>query len=1090
MRLLLVVLVAVFLPCVDAAADPIFVEDFHSTAAIDMDSTTAYVDTIGGYARMPDFSPSLVGGCVTGGVCQDVERDGYLAYAACGDAGLKIVDLRHIYPISFSVLGAWDSPGYAYAVTAAGDDLYLADGSSGVHRIPVGDPTSPGTPVTYDTPGSAFDVCVRGDLVYVADGANDLVILDFSTPSTPTLAGHCSLAGTAVTVIVAGDRAYLACHSGGLQIVDVSDPASPTPLGGYTVPDWGQAVAVDGSVAWLIDWGNSLLGLDVSDPANPSLLGGAALPGEARAYDILLDGGRAYVACGEDGLAVFDVGDPTAPALLALTDTPGFARDLDRDGNWVAVADDDAGLQEMRIASWEFSVSFYATPVATAGTPQDVAVWGDYAYVADGAHGVALFDISDPSTPAVISSRYVPGFSQGLAVDGTRLYVAAHEYGLQILSLAPPYKPGALGSLDTPGQARAVAAAGDVVCVADGTGGLRLIDASDPMAPFALGSRTAVNAVALAVHGDLVAVADSTTAVALVSIADPAAPSLVGTATASDRAVDVIWRGRRLYVMTNASIEVFDVTAPAAPVRVALMAAYPAIPGAAVLVGDQIFAPATNGRVVLVDVADPDALDYEDYRLTPGGELVRGMCPHGDFLMTALDGAGAGLAPVRFGQREFDVWKGRVMSKPLAIGRSAQHFWVDADVADGCFLLRLSGDGFDTYEYYTSCPMYPPSQLLQLSLPTSEFGWELLLASDVDHVSPICTRVTITALESAPRIFAIEDVPGDQGGLVRIRFAAPYMDVDEGGGDGGYNLWRRVDDPALAGALAAGAGEAVADADLPGVALRSVRDRLFADPAAKGELPSGVWEVLGGFSAAAQLTYILPAATLADSCAAGVPWSVYCLTYHEGAAFCCSPPDSGYSKDNIAPGVPEGVQVDYAAGGNELNWLPCADQDFQYFRVYRGEDPGFVPAPGNLAHATAATAWTDPAAEPWRWHYKVSSVDDADNESLAAGPGETTGLEGPPPSSWTLHTNTPNPFNPATRLAYEAPPGGGAVKLRIFDARGALVRTLVNENVPGGKHDAFWDGTDVAGRHVAAGVYYARLEAPGHARTVKMTLVQ
>ena len=73
-----------------------------------------------------------------------------------------------------------------------------------------------------------------------------------------------------------------------------------------------------------------------------------------------------------------------------------------------------------------------------------------------------------------------------------------------------------------------------------------------------------------------------------------------------------------------------------------------------------------------------------------------------------------------------------------------------------------------------------------------------------------------------------------------------------------------------------------------------------------------------------------------------------------------------------------------------------------------------------------------------------------------------------------LLPNAPNPFNPSTRLMFElAVPA--TVELKVYDARGALVRSLGVGALPAGVHHAVWNGTDDAGRQVASGVYHVQM---------------
>jgi len=88
-----------------------------------------------------------------------------------------------------------------------------------------------------------------------------------------------------------------------------------------------------------------------------------------------------------------------------------------------------------------------------------------------------------------------------------------------------------------------------------------------------------------------------------------------------------------------------------------------------------------------------------------------------------------------------------------------------------------------------------------------------------------------------------------------------------------------------------------------------------------------------------------------------------------------------------------------------------------------------------------------------------------------------------------LYANQPNPFNPQTTIKYDIPADSWAT-LRIYDVRGALVRTLVDTDLPRGSHQATWDGRDASGRGMASGSYFARLEAGGRVETVRMSLVR
>ncbi len=92
------------------------------------------------------------------------------------------------------------------------------------------------------------------------------------------------------------------------------------------------------------------------------------------------------------------------------------------------------------------------------------------------------------------------------------------------------------------------------------------------------------------------------------------------------------------------------------------------------------------------------------------------------------------------------------------------------------------------------------------------------------------------------------------------------------------------------------------------------------------------------------------------------------------------------------------------------------------------------------------------------------------------------------PTSFALGQNYPNPFNPSTIIPYQIPVSTH-VRLEVFNLLGQRLATLVDAERSAGAHTAQWDGTDVAGRAVGAGVYIYRLSGGGMTESRRMVLV-
>jgi len=93
------------------------------------------------------------------------------------------------------------------------------------------------------------------------------------------------------------------------------------------------------------------------------------------------------------------------------------------------------------------------------------------------------------------------------------------------------------------------------------------------------------------------------------------------------------------------------------------------------------------------------------------------------------------------------------------------------------------------------------------------------------------------------------------------------------------------------------------------------------------------------------------------------------------------------------------------------------------------------------------------------------------------------------PSAVVLEQNMPNPFNPDTRIGFTLEDAGRA-SLRVFDAAGRLVATLVDQNLPAGRHEYVWGGRNSRNQAAASGVYFYQLRTGGSVMTRNMVLLK
>jgi FtsP/CotA-like multicopper oxidase with cupredoxin domain len=153
----------------------------------------------------------------------------------------------------------------------------------------------------------------------------------------------------------------------------------------------------------------------------------------------------------------------------------------------------------------------------------------------------------------------------------------------------------------------------------------------------------------------------------------------------------------------------------------------------------------------------------------------------------------------------------------------------------------------------------------------------------------------------------------------------------------------------------------------------------------------------------------------------------------------------------------------------------------------------FAPQDGDPAYAFDATA------EPgYVWHCHI--LEHEDNEMMRPyhlqAPSEAAASNGPateqrptPVTDEPTLASGPNPFAARTVIHFVLPqPGRAAV--RIYGVDGRLVRVLVDREFAAGEHSVAWDGSGPDGARLPNGVYFARTEAAGAQKAVKVVLAR
>jgi len=170
-----------------------------------------------------------------------------------------------------------------------------------------------------------------------------------------------------------------------------------------------------------------------------------------------------------------------------------------------------------------------------------------------------------------------------------------------------------------------------------------------------------------------------------------------------------------------------------------------------------------------------------------------------------------------------------------------------------------------------------------------------------------------------------------------------------------------------------------------------------------------------------------------------------------------------------------------------LMWTTAVELNNYGFDIERNADQkgwekvGFVKGNGNSS-SPQKFSFTDFPHGAVSLRYRLKQIDL--NGKYKYSNEINAGIAQPQPADYKLSQNYPNPFNPSTRIAYSLPVDG-LVILKVFDALGKEVTTLVNENKKAGSYEVMFDGS-----RLASGVYFSKMISARYSSFIKMIIMK
>ncbi|HHE39949.1 MAG TPA: T9SS type A sorting domain-containing protein, partial [Candidatus Cloacimonetes bacterium] len=167
-----------------------------------------------------------------------------------------------------------------------------------------------------------------------------------------------------------------------------------------------------------------------------------------------------------------------------------------------------------------------------------------------------------------------------------------------------------------------------------------------------------------------------------------------------------------------------------------------------------------------------------------------------------------------------------------------------------------------------------------------------------------------------------------------------------------------------------------------------------------------------------------------------------------------------------------------------LLWNPPEEtnRNFSHYRVYRDSDL--------IADNILQTYYFDNYVSMGLHVYGISAVyGNYESDPVILMVNMTDAENNLIPSITVLKGNSPNPFNPDTKINFSLNQEA-FTSIEIYNLKGEKVRNLVNGILPAANHSILWNGKDDRGRSVSSGIYFYRMKTADYSAVKKMIMLK
>lgn len=286
---------------------------------------------------------------------------------------------------------------------------------------------------TFPLPGTARHIAIQGNHAFVALNMSGMAVLDISDIEQIELLRHVATGVYPLSLVAKGNRLYVADRFYGVQLFDISKPADPRRTASLQVPGVTTSLVLHDDLIYACCGGEGMAVIKEVKRNRLQEIGRFSDVNYAKMAEI--SGHYAYLADSyDDAFKILDLTDPIQPKLLKSFSVGGFC-------DTVRISDSLAFVCNRRrgIVIIEVGDPLHPKPVAKipihSGSIKDIYLLQNLLLMTRDEDGLDLYDIENPTSPALLAHYDTPGNATGIAVKLPYIFVADWDKGLVVLKL-------------------------------------------------------------------------------------------------------------------------------------------------------------------------------------------------------------------------------------------------------------------------------------------------------------------------------------------------------------------------------------------------------------------------------------------------------------------------------------------------------------------------------------------------------------------------------------------------------------------------------------------------------------------------------